>query len=93
MAVCSNCGFRAEKASLCYKLEVFTEANNNYLKITMEENYVLVASIDFGTSYSGWGYSFVSDKKNKKQHEDISLFEWPIMGHKVSQANSNTNDR
>ena len=45
--------------------------------------YILVAAIDFGTTYSGYAYSFVSDGENKI-HEDIRVNKgWQIMEYQV----------
>ena len=49
----------------------------------LKDGYLLVAAIDFGTTYSGYAYSFVSDGENKV-HEDIRISKgWHVMGYPV----------
>ena len=49
-----------------------------------KDEYLLVAAIDFGTTYSGYAYSFVPDKK-KKIDESIKLNRpWQVMEYQVS---------
>ena len=49
----------------------------------LKDGYLLVAAIDFGTTYSGYAYSFVSERENKN-HEDIRINKgWQIMEYQV----------
>ena len=44
-----------------------------------KDGYLLVAAIDFGTTYSGYAYSFVSDGETKI-HKEIRINKgWQIM--------------
>ena len=53
------------------------------LRTPADDGYLLVAAIDFGTTYSGYAWSFVSDG-DKKNHEDIRVNKgWPILEYQV----------
>ena len=54
------------------------------LRTPADDGYILVAAIDFGTTYSGYAWSFVSDG-DKKNHEDIRVNKgWSNYEYKVS---------
>ena len=40
------------------------ESQQSHLSLSLEESYLLVAAIDFGTTFSGYAYSFKSDPNN-----------------------------
>ena len=52
-------------------------------RVPSEDGYLLVAAIDFGTTYSGYAYSFVSQDENSI-HEEIRINKgWQILEYQV----------
>ena len=71
------------------KMKKFRLLKEQFLSKVKSENtfangeYLVVAAIDFGTTYSGYAWSFVSDFKCKNQEDILINEEWSTFEGKV----------